>query len=85
MQMFDTFLSSLGIKEEIIYKNINNIINEIMNNKFIKILNLLYKNSEAINFLFSITSQDCRNIQELAGEVHGGNILIFLMDSSFNT
>ena len=78
MQMFDTFLSSLGIKEEIIYKNINNIINEIMNKKFIKILNLLYKNSEAINFLFSITSQDCRNIQELAGEVHGGNNQNFL-------
>ena len=76
--MFDTFLSSLGIKEEIIYKNINNIIKEIMNKKFIKILNLLYKNSEAINFLFSITSQDCRNIQELAGEVHGGNNQNFL-------
>ena len=78
MQMLDTFLSSLGIKEEIIFKNINNIINEIMNKKFIKILNLLYKNSEAINFLFSITSQDCRNIQELAGEVHGGNNQNFL-------
>ena len=68
----------MEIKEEVVYENINNIINEIMNKKFVKILNLLYKNSEALEFLFSITSQDCRNIQELAGEVHGGNNQNFL-------
>ena len=76
--LFNSFLSSLGIKEEIINKTINDIIIELNRQKFIKILKLLFKNLEAFDFLFSITSQDCRNIQELAGEVHGGNNQNFL-------
>ena len=33
----------------------------------------LLKKKEEFYFLLSISTQDCRNIQELAGEVHGGN------------
>ena len=74
-----SFLNALGIKEDIIYKNnINNLIEKINNTKFMKIINILFQNKEALDFLFSITSQDCRKIQELAGEVHGGNNQNFL-------
>ena len=72
-------LFSQGIKEEMINNmEINVLIDEIINSKFIKMINILFKNLEALNFLFSITSQDCRNILELAGEVHGGNNQNFL-------
>ena len=77
--IFISFLSALGIKEDTIYNyKIDNIIKEIKNKKFIKIISILCKNSDALDFLFSITSKDCRNIQELAGEVHGGNNQNFL-------
>ena len=66
------------MKEEVILEDLNNALNEINNKKFIKILKLICKNQEVLNFLFSITSQDCRNISELAGEVHGGNNQNFL-------
>jgi len=66
------------VKEEVILEDLNNALNEINNKKFIKILKLICKNQEVLNFLFSITSQDCRNISELAGEVHGGNNQNFL-------
>ena len=48
------------------------------NKRIIKIINILFQKKEAFNFLLSITSKDCRNIQELAGEVHGGNNQNFL-------
>ena len=54
------------------------IINEIEKNKIFKIINILSTKKEALDFLLSITSQDCRNLQELAGEVHGGNNQNFL-------
>ena len=77
--IFISFLSALEIKEDTIYNyKIDNIIKEIKNKKFIKIISILCKNSDALDFLFSITSKDCRNIQELAGEVHGGNNQNFL-------
>ena len=41
-------------------------------------MNLLLQKIEALDFLLSTTSQDCRNLQELAGEVHGGNNQNFL-------
>lgn len=37
-----------------------------------ELLKLLEKNEE-FYFLLSTSTKDCRNIQELAGEVHGGN------------
>ena len=74
-----SLLSSEGINEEMINnKEINALIEAIIKSKFIKIMNILFKNVEALDFLFSITSQDCRNILELAGEVHGGNNQNFL-------
>ena len=73
------FIKSLRIKKDNLYnRELNDLIEELKNNTFIKIINNLFKNKEAIDFLFSITSQDCRNIQELAGEVHGGNNQNFL-------
>jgi len=71
-----SFFSALGIKEY--NKEINTLIKELNNHKFIKIINILFQKKEAFNFLLSITSKDCRNIQELAGEVHGGNNQNFL-------
>ena len=78
-KQFISFIKYLGIKQDNLYNHeLNDLIEEIKNNQFIKMLNNLFKNKEAIDFLFSITSQDCRNIQELAGEVHGGNNQNFL-------
>ena len=78
-KQFISLIKSLGIKQDNLNNHeLNDLIEEIKNNQFIKILNNLFKNKEAIDFLFSITSQDCRNIQELAGEVHGGNNQNFL-------
>ena len=54
------------------------IIKEIEEINLIKIVKKLLENEEAFNFLLSISSQDCRNLQELAGEVHGGNNQNFL-------
>ena len=79
IKQFISFIKSLRIKTDNLYnRELNDIIEELKNNTFIKIINNLFKNKEAIDFLFSITSQDCRNIQELAGEVHGGNNQNFL-------
>ena len=79
IKQFIIFIKSLRIKKDNLYnRELNDLIEELKNNTFIKIINNLFKNKEALDFLFSITSQDCRNIQELAGEVHGGNNQNFL-------
>ena len=79
VELILSFLTSCGIKEDMIYNtDIDKIIQDLNNKKFIKIINNLCSKLEALNFIFSISSQDCRNIQELAGEVHGGNNQNFL-------
>ena len=84
IKQFISFIKSLRIKTDNLYnRELNDIIEELKNNTFIKIINNLFKNKEAIDFLFSITSQDCRNIQELAGEVHGGNNQNFLSKKNY--
>ena len=77
IQELISFLSFVNITKEMIYEN-EKIMNEIEKNKFFIIINLLSRKKEALDFLLSITSQDCRNLQELAGEVHGGNNQNFL-------
>ena len=51
----------------------NYLISHLENEKVFKIINLFSQKLEALDFILSTTSQDCRNLQELAGEVHGGN------------
>ena len=73
LELFSDFSSFLGINESLyLKKESKEILKEIEDKKFIKIIKLL-ENEKAFNFLLNINSQDCRNLQELAGEVHGGN------------
>jgi len=79
MKMLNSFLLLFGVNPEKIFNyEENNLINMIKSKKPIRIINSLIKNIEALEFLLSITSQDCRNLRELAGEVHGGNNQNFL-------
>ena len=78
-----SFLSLFDITEDTVNKSIkenkiDDLIEKIKNHKIISIINKLNENIPAFEFLLSVTSQDCRNIQELAGEVHGGNNQNFL-------
>ena len=78
MKIFNDFLLLLDISDNLIITKLNDIeikdfLIEINNMKFFLIIKKLYNNLEALDFLLSHTSKDCRNIQELAGEVHGGN------------
>ena len=68
------FLSLFEIEEEMIFNfHIKDLISQLENNKAFKIINLFSQKLEVLDFILSTTSQDCRNLQELAGEVHGGN------------
>jgi len=79
MKMINSFLLLLDINPDTIFNNeVNDLINMIENKAPIKIINFFFKKIEALDFLLSITSQDCRNLRELAGEVHGGNNQNFL-------
>ena len=59
-------------------QDIENIIEKIKKNKIIEIIYKLNENITALKFLLSITTKDCINMQEFAGEVFGGNNQTFL-------
>ena len=78
MKKFNDFLLLLDISDNLIIDKLQDIeikdfIIEINNMKIILIIKKLYNNLEALDFLLSHTSKDCRNIQEFAGEVNGWN------------
>ena len=72
------FLLLIGFNEKKIVYEEKIFMKNLQINKIVRIISKLNDNQEATEFLLTITSQDCRNIQELAGEVHGGNNQNFL-------
>ena len=81
-QKFFIFLDSLDInKKEIGFNNLKymeKLLYDIKQKKIIKIFNDLSKKTEGLKFLLSISTRDCINMQEFAGEVFGGNNQQFL-------
>ena len=81
---FLSFLLSLDITKEYLNENvitlqkIENLLNEIKEKKRTKLVCKLIENIEGLKFLLSISTKDCINIQEFAGEVFGGNNQNFL-------
>ena len=82
---FYSFLLFLDINPDSICNvEANELINIILNKKPIRIISIISEKIEALEFLLSITSQDCKNLRELAGEVHGGNNQNFLSIEDLN-
>ena len=78
---FTTFLKSIKIEYEFIiysFEEIEILLEKINKRKIIEIFNKLNENIKSLKFLLSITSKDCINIQEFAGEVFDGNNQNFL-------
>ena len=59
-------------------EDIENLLIKISQTKFIEIINKLYNNNASLKFLLSISTVDCINMQEFAGEIYGGNNQNFL-------
>ena len=59
-------------------QDVNDLIYKINQKKIIEIFNKLFINADSLKFLLSISSTDCINMQEFAGEVYGGNNQNFL-------
>ena len=72
----NSFLKSIRIEYNFIiysFEEIEILFEKINKRKFIQIIKKLYENIESLKFLLSITTKDCINIQEFAGEVFDGN------------